>query len=97
MLRPVLPGDISCAARALLMVPEGARQRFLGTLMEGAACAAAHMRAVRRVHPVWGNGTLMAAARRFPLADEPDYGDPDYCRCTILVLQATAGLSPVRS
>lgn len=97
MLLPVLPGDVSCAARALLMVPEAARPAFLRSLLDRAARAAAHVDAVRRLHPVWGNGSLMAAARRFPLAAEPDYSDPDYCRCTVLVLEALACLSPARS
>lgn len=90
MLRPVLPGDISCTARALLAVPANARAGFLSSIMEGAAIAADHLQAMHRLHPVWGNGSLMAAARRFPLADEPDFSNPDYCRCTVLVLEAIA-------
>jgi hypothetical protein len=97
MLRPVLPGDVSCAARALLAVPEAARNSFLETILKGAAAAALHVQREGRLHPVWGNGSLMAAARRFPLAEEPDYSDPDYCRCTVLVLEALACLSPARS
>lgn len=92
MLRPILPGDVACAARALLLVPEAARPAFLRSLLDGAACAAAHVASVRHLHPVWGNGSLMAAARRFPLAEEPDYSNPDYCRCTVLVLEAVSGL-----
>ena len=79
------------------MVPEGERGRLCLLIMDGSLLAAAHVRRTGRIHRNWGNGSLMAAARRFPLADEPDFSDPEYCRCTIQVLEAIARLTRGRS
>nr|WP_251363618.1 hypothetical protein [Epibacterium ulvae] len=52
--------------------------------------ARAHVDQTRKLHPKWGDGTLSAAARRFKLADEPSYDDPDYLAATQLVLAVLA-------
>ncbi len=41
-----------------------------------------------RLHPRWGNGSLMAAARRYPMADEPGFDDAGYRRCFVMVLRS---------
>ncbi len=41
-----------------------------------------------RVHPVYGNGSLMGAARKRVMADEPGFDDAEYCRCFEAVLRA---------
>lgn len=91
MRRPVLPGDIASAARALLHVPEAKRARLCACLFAGAARACAHLEQGMGLHPRWGDGTLSAAARRFPLADEPPLDDVEYLACTIRVLRAVHG------
>ncbi len=88
--RPVLPGDISAAARALLAVAPCARAGLCSEIFTGAQIACAYVEQTGRLHSKWGDGTLNAAARRFELADEPSYDNPDYLASTQLVLEALA-------
>ncbi|UWQ34523.1 hypothetical protein K3555_08595 [Leisingera sp. M527] len=92
MRLPVLPGDVSAVARALLAVPESDRLHLCRRILSGAAEAAAHCRRMGRLHPRWGDGSLSAAARRFALAGEPFLDDPDYLSCTRLVLRELAAV-----
>ncbi|KIC29613.1 DUF7742 family protein [Leisingera sp. ANG-M6] len=92
MIRPVLPGDVSAVARALLAVPESARLALCRRIFGGAAEAAAHCCLLGRLHPLWGDGSLSAAARRYALADEPFLDDPAYLDCTRLVLRELASV-----
>lgn len=102
MRRPVLPGDVSAAARALLAVPDRERLRLCRRIFGGAAEAAAYAGLFGRLHGRWGDGSLSAAARRYSLADEPFVDDPEYLRCTRLVLEEleavldAAGKAPAR-
>ncbi|WP_241525816.1 hypothetical protein [Pseudophaeobacter leonis] len=86
MLQPVLPQDISSLARALLTVPAQERRGFCAVLFDHAALAARHVAETGQLHCLWGNGTLDAAARHFPLAKEPLWDDPTYLSCLIIVL-----------
>lgn len=90
MIRPVLPGDVSAVARALLAVPDRERLRLCRRIFGGAAEAAAYAGLFCRLHPRWGDGSLSAAARRYALADEVFLDDPDYLRCNRLVLRELA-------
>lgn len=87
-MRPVLHGDVSCAARALLAVPELRRPDLCMRLIREAEIADAHVRRTGRLHPMWGNGSLMSAARKRVLADEPGFENSDYCACFEQVLAA---------
>ena len=87
-MRPVLHGDVTHAARALLRVPEPARAAFCAALIRNTELADRHRARTGRVHPFWGNGSLMAAARVHPLAPEPDFDNDSYCACMELVLRA---------
>lgn len=80
-MRPVLHGDVTAAARALLMVPAEAREALCRRMIEEADFADRYAQRMGRPHRDWGNGTLMAAARARPLADEPALGEERYCRC----------------
>ncbi|KIC22639.1 DUF7742 family protein [Leisingera sp. ANG-Vp] len=88
MRRPLLPGDVSAAARALLAVPAGARNALCRRIFGGAAEALAY----GKLHPRWGDGSLSAAARGYRLADEPFLDDPEYLACTRLVLRQAAAV-----
>ena len=88
MLRPVLPQDVSTLARALLAVPQSERARLCRRILKMAALARDHMHQTGRLHPVWGDGSLDAAARRHDLQPEPFWDDPDYLSCLILALRA---------
>ncbi|MEX0348018.1 MAG: hypothetical protein AB3N15_01235 [Paracoccaceae bacterium] len=84
----MLHGDVSSAARALLMVEPGARKDLSALLVSEAQEAAAHVKGTGRLHPRYGNGSLMSAAHQRPLANEPGFDNPDYCACVIDVLRA---------
>ncbi len=87
-MRPILHGDVSAAARALLAAPAAIRARLCDRLIAEAEMADLHVAETGRLHPVFGNGSLMAAARGRKLADEPRFDDIQYCQCFELVLQA---------
>lgn len=89
-MRPLLASDVSAAARALLAVPEVERPAFCARLLEEADAADRYTRHQGRIHPVWGNGTLRAAAFAHGLAPEPGFDDPAYCSCFSIVLNALA-------
>ena len=86
-MRPVLHGDISSASRALLAVPVRERAPLARRMIHEAEVADRHVLSTGRLHPEWGNGTLMAVARRRPLAVEPDFDNAEYCRCFELMLR----------
>jgi hypothetical protein len=86
-MRPVLHGDVSNAARALLSVPQGLREALCIQLIHEAESADVYTRRVGRLHPVWGNGSLMSAARKRVLADEPTFENAEYCVCFEMVLR----------
>ena len=94
-MRPVMHGDLTSAARHLLALPASARQGICARLIAQADAADRYRKRFGRAHPLWGNGTLMAAARRIPLPKEPPLHDPDYADCLILVLSALAQRRPV--
>lgn len=87
-MRPLLHGDVSCAARALLAVAPGKRAALCRRMLREAEAADRFRLRHGRLHPRWGNGSLMAAARGHPMADEPGFDDAGYRRCLVLVLRA---------
>ncbi|WP_172295807.1 hypothetical protein [Pseudoruegeria sp. HB172150] len=89
-MRPVLHGDLIAAARVLYGVPVPERGAVLGRLMRAAGWADRFRRHHRRAHPVWGDGSLMAAALSEGPPPEPSLEDADYCLCLAQVLQEVA-------
>ena len=87
-MRPVGHGDVSAAACALLAAPRAARPALLARLLAQAETADAYRRELGRLHPLWGNGSLMGAARGQRRAREPFLDDPDYAACMVLVFEA---------
>ena len=61
-MRPVLHGDIVAAARALYRLESTARGAELDRMFRHAAWADTYRKRTGRVHPVWGDGSLMAVA-----------------------------------
>ncbi len=45
-----------------------------------------------KLHPVFGNGSLMASARKRQLVPEPDFDNSDYCECFVVVLNELLAL-----
>ena len=86
MRPPVLWEDLRSVARALLAHPAPRRRALCRQILYGAHRAARQSAATGRCHPQWGDGSLGAAARRFPLATEPCPGDADYAECLQMAL-----------
>ncbi|GEM_PF-440440 len=86
-MRPVLHGDIVTAARVLLPLPHPKRREIMQQMLEQASFADLHFKRLRRGHPVWGNGSLMAAAMARDMAPEPFLDDLAYCRCFVVVFE----------
>lgn len=98
-MRPVLHGDVSSAARVLLRAPPAIRDALCARMIREADLADRHRRRTGRLHPLWGNGSLMSAARKRMLADEPCFDDTEYCACFEMVLRALVErqISPKRN
>lgn len=86
-MRPVLPLDVAAAARVLVRMPEGERECRCRQMLCQADAADRYVRSLGKLHPHWGNGTLLAVARQWPWAAERSFDDPTYRACTLLVLQ----------
>ncbi len=85
-MRPVLHGDVSSAARVLLAAPLEDRDRLCARMIIEAELADKYVGQTGHLHPLFGNGSLMAVARNRLLADEPSFDDLQYCQCFELVL-----------
>tara|TARA_R110002110_G_scaffold194901_20_gene404124 strand:- start:1175 stop:1465 length:291 start_codon:yes stop_codon:yes gene_type:complete len=87
-MRRVLGSDVTAAARALRAVPSERRAALCARLFQEADWADRYTRRLGRVHVLWGNGTLMAAACARRLAAEQDFADTEYCDCFHMVISA---------
>lgn len=85
-MNPPRIGDLTVAARALLAAPPHLRAPLCKRLIRGATLAKQHRARRKRRHPVWGDGSLMMAASRYPLAREPNLANPEYRACMRLIL-----------
>lgn len=90
-MRPVLVADLLYAGRALLAAPPEQGMRRALTLLGDAERADRHRQATGQRHPVFGDGTLAAAAQAGGLAPERVLCDPEFARALIVVLQALVG------
>lgn len=84
-MRPVLYGDISAVARALLCHPARGRVSLFDRMIVEAEAADKYRKRYGRAHVNWGNGSLMAVANTRPQADEPYLDCPEYCCVMALV------------
>ena len=89
-MRPVLLSDLTMAARALLRVAPAERKALCARMVFEAEMADRFARRLRKPHPRWGNGTLMAVSAKRVLSAERACDDPEYCACLTLVLHAIA-------
>ncbi|EPX81952.1 hypothetical protein [Salipiger mucosus] len=87
-MKRVFHGDLTCAARALIVAPPGRRWRLARDLVARADAADRYLARTGRAHPDWGNGTLMAAALAQRVGNDRPLDDPDYADCMVLVLEA---------
>ncbi|WP_456300435.1 DUF7742 family protein [Thalassococcus lentus] len=87
-MRPVLPDDLFAAARACLAVPPHVRFAHAQSLVGAAMVADAYRQRNNRLHPVFGGGTLMAAALAHEQVSEARVDNADFRECLIDVLRA---------
>lgn len=86
-MRPVTLTDLTAAARVLRALPEGQREAAMAALIARADLADRMRREAGRNHPLWGNGTLAAAALA-PGTRLADPAGPEYLACLALALEA---------
>ncbi len=87
MRRPAL-GDAAVLARVLIKAPLNRWPWVLARILEEARKADAHRLGTGRPHPLWGDGSLMAAGLRRGAFAEPFLDDARYRWALILVLVA---------
>lgn len=86
-MRPVLAPDLICAARAVMAAPRNAQVSMAQALLFQAETADWHRRRFGEAHPLFGDGTLAAAARHAPMEDERALCDGEMAAAMITVLR----------
>lgn len=86
-MRPITHGDVACVALVVQHLPARYRQSVIQRYLAQADAADAYRKRFGRVHPQWGNGSLMAAVGVKGLQQEPFLGDLGYCRAFAAVLE----------
>jgi len=88
-MRSITHGDVIAAASALMSWPERSRRSLIVRFLEQAHIADIYRKRTGRVHPVWGNGTLMAAVlQNRALPTEPSMSDSAYLNAVSIVIEA---------
>jgi hypothetical protein len=78
-MRPIQHGDVTCLARYLLTLPAAERRVAAGRLLDRVEAADLYRKRLGRLHPVWGNGSVMGAVlMSCRLPPEPAPGEPRY-------------------
>ncbi len=85
-MREVYPSDITAAVRVLLGAPPQARTKLCCQLLNEADWADKFTKRLRRPHPIWGNGTLAAAAQARMRMPERSFSDREYIACFMIAL-----------
>ena len=94
-MRPILPGCLDRGVAALLAARPEARPALAGRIVAEARAADAWRRRMGRAHPLWGDGSLMAAALRHPARPLPPSLGPEAraaLRQLLDALDAASGL-----
>jgi hypothetical protein len=89
-MRRVMMGDAIAAALVLRAVPEGARAACFAAMLARAHAADLWRKRLGRVHPEWGNGSLMALAMAEGAGrvGEPSLADPSYLAALAVLIEA---------
>lgn len=85
-MRHLLHG-VSAAARVLLNAAPADREPLCTRMINEAELADIYVGHTGRLHPLFGNGSLMTVARTRPLANEPSFDNLQYCQCFEMVLR----------
>ena len=89
-MRPIGLTDLNDAVRAVLAAPEDDRAATAARIVGQACLADRYRKRMGRRHPVWGDGTLSAAARAGPIVAASGWCDRDYRAALALMLAALA-------
>ena len=76
-MRPILLDDLALAARAVRLLAPPARHAQVLRWLDEAHWADRYRKRLRRVHPVWGNGSLAGRVLREPMAPRFWPGDAE--------------------
>ncbi len=88
-MRAVTHGDAVAAASLIFRVSPESWETTLQTIFDRAHAADLYRKRLARVHPQWGNGSLMGAVvSETTVWPEPRLADPDYAEAMIAVLFA---------
>lgn len=86
-MRPVLVGDVIAVARVLIVLREEDWIGCVDRLLWQAQVADRYRQRLGKLHPAWGNGSLMAAIGAEPKAEaEPFLSDLRWLRALSCVL-----------
>ena len=86
MTRPVQFADLEAAMRLLLKAPPAQRRLDMADICARADIADRHRKRLRRLHPTYGDGTLMAAAMGQGLAPRPAAVTAEVLSCLHIVI-----------
>ena len=87
-MRTVTHGDVVAAACVARGIAEDGRCAFILRLLEQAHTADIYRKHTGRAHPMWGDGTLMGAARQGQTAhSEPFLSDSEYLETIATVIE----------
>ncbi|PUB13120.1 DUF7742 family protein [Yoonia sediminilitoris] len=86
-MRPVQFADIEIAARVLRRAPADRRASIIGQILQDADTADRYRKRLRRLHPQYGDGSLMSAALRHDKAPRPASCDALHLRCIAQIVQ----------
>lgn len=87
-MREITHGDIRAAARVLLARPDEEWPALMARMLDEVHQADCYRKALGRVHPRLGNGTLMSTAFTLGAAPEPPVSDLHYLRALGHVIAA---------
>lgn len=89
-MRRVMVGDVLAAAQVLQGLPPAARPGCMVRLLERAHAADMWRKRLGRVHPCWGNGSLMACAlvAGAGAAPAPRLNDAEFLSALAVVIAA---------
>jgi hypothetical protein len=87
-MRPLLPGDLDCAARALFALPSNLWAAEATRLVQAADIADRYRKRLGRIHRTYGDGSLQCAALFLGHRGQPRWCDDTYCAALAAVLTA---------
>jgi hypothetical protein len=90
-MRSVTQTDLMAAARVLLQAPPASRAAEAETMITQAQLADKYRCQTGRLHPRFGNGTLLSVALCRPSSEPQTPGDPEYLACMALMIDALLG------